>query len=61
MTLQGNGNILIAKSLSSSRPTDSIVASRDLDTKQYQMFLSVASVRELEGDLVLPSTWRFIR
>lgn len=68
MTLQGNGNMLIAKAygLGSEQgrgyiPSTAIQPSRHLDATQYQMFLSIASVRELEGDLVLPSTWRFLK
>ena len=68
MTLQGNGNMLIAKAYGLGEPkyfrgkeASIKPPSRALNTKQYQAFLAIASIDELEEDVMLMSTWRFLK
>ena len=62
MSIQGNGNSLIAEAMGfSSTPSSPVCASSSLDERQFQIFLSIACVRELEEDLIFPSTWRFLK
>jgi len=61
MTVQGNGNMLIASFLTNSCPCSSIIPSHDFEMKQYQEFLELASIAELEEDFLAPATWRSIK
>ena len=62
MTVQGNGNMLIAKAMGfGCDSSSSICPSLHLDMMQYQAFLSIASIRELEEDLISPSTWEILK
>lgn len=62
------GNMLIAKAYGlgatnyfRGKEASCKPPSKALNTKQYQMFLEIASVEELEEDIVLMSTWRFLK
>ena len=64
MTVQGNGNMLIAKAyglIDSSTPSSVIRPSYDLDCIQFQEYLVSASLEELEEDLLFPSTWEILK
>ena len=64
MTVQGNGNMLIAKAyglIDSSTPSSAIRPSYDLDCIQFQKYLVSASSEELEEDLLFPSTWEILK
>ena len=62
MTVQGNGNMLIAKAyVDSSTSSCAIRPSYDLDCIQFQKYLVSASLEELEEDLLFPSTWEILK
>lgn len=66
MTVQGNGNMLIAAkdhrwNFFMGKPASARRPSEHLSTKHYEAFLEIASEDELEYDVLLLSTWRLIR
>ena len=69
MTVQGNGSMLITKAYDLAgdpryfrgKEASRKAPSRALNTRQYQMFLEIASIGELEEDVMLMSTRRLLR
>jgi len=64
MTVQGNGNMLIAEAYGRhfmGKPASVRRPSEHLSTEHYEAFLEIASADELECDVLLISTWSLIR
>ena len=60
MTVRGNGNWLLFPRTFMGKEASCLCPSKDLNADQYNLFLDVASVDELEYDVLLMSTRSFI-
>ena len=64
MTVQDNGNMLIAEAYGRhfmGKPASVRRPSEHLSAEHYEAFLEIASADELECDVLLMSTWSLIR
>ena len=61
MTVRGNGNMLLYPRTFMGKEASCLCPSKHLNTDEYKLWLDVASVDELEHDVLLMSTRSFIR